>query len=428
MNRPALLLLIAAVGALALLVGLSQTGAGQMLLGRWSFTKSIVTDRGTYFRLKVNVAYKGEQQDFDIVVGCNVRWTTYKDNGRTYEAGLIPTLFGKRMSDGAGLVVRPPNACPGQTTADGRVPPDFIPILVVYDDANTMGFGTAYVTEDAYHNPLSVLTYGGATIEKATRAEFDEFRASQQNIVTPAMYFSDSPPELEMRNLQAPPVMFGQNCYGYARFRLVGEQRVAAQRYWPADHPEYWRPKTQTEVNEIYGASPMTQMMETDAENAAPHLKLYLTLGLEPDAPSYGAPTHSGNGLIPRKTVFPASVYPNAGAWVRVPTSSDLFSTAWSVANNGPRVGASVDFREGRTKGFAYCWWDPIWYVKRNPDSGDRNDAVVSAYYSKWAVDLVDGIPVVAPTHKDEAFFFVQRDEFVFRRFLISLDSTRGDV
>ncbi len=144
----------------------------------------MTNDRSIYYRLKVKLAYQGEPQDFDIVVGCDVRETFYKEGGSTYEAGLIPTVFGRRMSDGKGLVVRPPRACRGETTANGRVQPDLLPLVIVYDDADRLDFGIAYLSEDAYENPLSVLKFGGVTIEKSTRGEFDEFRRTQTNLVS----------------------------------------------------------------------------------------------------------------------------------------------------------------------------------------------------------------------------------------------------
>ena len=129
----------------------------------------------------MKLAYKGEPQDFNIVVGCNVREIFYKEGGSTYEAGLIPSVFGRRMNDGRGLVVRPPRACRGETTANGQVEPDLLPVIVVYDNADTLDFGIAYLSEDAYESPLSVLKFGGASIEAATRADFDKFRREQTN-------------------------------------------------------------------------------------------------------------------------------------------------------------------------------------------------------------------------------------------------------
>ena len=173
------------------------TGIGPLLLGRWSFIQWAETDRGTYFRVKVDVDYKGEPQPFDIVVGCNVRRIRYKDGSGTYEAGLIPTVYGRRMSDGQALVVRPPDACNGQTTANGKVPPNFIPLMIVYDDADTLDFGIAYLSDDAYASPLSDLTFHEASIETATREEFDDFRENgSPNVVTPNSYFSLQPKDV----------------------------------------------------------------------------------------------------------------------------------------------------------------------------------------------------------------------------------------
>jgi hypothetical protein len=100
-------------------LALPLIGEVRALLGGWSFTKSVEVispdqDRGYYYRLKVNLAYKGEPLDFDIVVGCRVRITTYKDNDRTVEVGVVPTVFGLKTKDEQGVAVhtqRLPVAC-----------------------------------------------------------------------------------------------------------------------------------------------------------------------------------------------------------------------------------------------------------------------------------------------------------------------------
>ena len=112
------------VAVVAVLAGLwaTTTESGRLFTGRWSFIDKAEVDRGTYFRLKADFAYKGEPQHFDVVVGCNVLNIRYKDGSGTYEAGLVPTVYGQRMSDGKAVVVRPPDACRGDTTANGGVP------------------------------------------------------------------------------------------------------------------------------------------------------------------------------------------------------------------------------------------------------------------------------------------------------------------
>src|SRR4051812_49813300 len=85
------------LGATALVI---RPGISQAPSASASFTKSVEVDRGTYFRLKVKLTYRGEPQDFDIVVGCNVRQTNYRDSSRSLEIGLLPSVFGRRMRDG----------------------------------------------------------------------------------------------------------------------------------------------------------------------------------------------------------------------------------------------------------------------------------------------------------------------------------------
>src|SRR5215203_5316953 len=63
----------------------------------WSFTKSVERDRGVHYRLKVKLTYKGEPEDFDIVVGCNLLQINYKDNSRTvkdFDCANSPLCFG----------------------------------------------------------------------------------------------------------------------------------------------------------------------------------------------------------------------------------------------------------------------------------------------------------------------------------------------
>jgi hypothetical protein len=412
---------LAAVAIAAALFALSRTDAGQALLGRWSFTKSLVVHQGYYFRLKVKLAYKGEPQDFDIVVGCNVRVTTYKDNSNTYEAGLVPTVFGRRMSDGKGLVVRPPDACPGQTTANGKVPKEFIPLIIVYDDATTMGFGTAYATEDAYHNPLSVLTFGQATIETATRADFDAFRTRETNIVTQQMYFADSEPELKKRGLLRPAVMFGGVCMGYARFRLIGGARAAAQILRPPARRKYWVPSTE-EGAKISDAWP-AKMMQSDREDATPQLRHDLYASFDSPA-NRGIAMLSGSHPLFSPATIPATVYPDIGDWVRLPWPSDPGAAAEALQRSGPRVGASVDYRNGTTLGFAYCWVPATWYPPL-PETGET--PLRQSYNAMPGRNLVDGIDVFGEWHGAPSFI-IEDDEFLLTRFQFYLDSVRGDV
>ena len=179
------------------LAGLLLVGApfanveGQPPLKGDSFTKSIDNktagqDRGYYYRFKASYAYKGEPLDFDIVVGCNVSIATYKDNSRSVEVGIAPMVYGLKMKDGHGVVIKPPEACRGETTENGKVPAALLPLVVTYEDADHPWFGLAYASEDAYESPISELKFFGATIGRASFEEWQDWRKTEasKNFIT----------------------------------------------------------------------------------------------------------------------------------------------------------------------------------------------------------------------------------------------------
>ena len=325
------------------------------LFGGWSFTKSVVRDTGTYYRLKVDVTYKDEPQHFDIVVGCNVLQINYKDGDRTREVGLIPSAFGRRMSDGRGLVVRPPQACNGETTANQRIPPDLLPLMVVYDDAETLAFGTAYLSDDAYDNPMSVLKFSGATIETASRAEFEQFRREQPNLVKRASYHAASgPAALAARGLPPPDTPMGTGCRGYARFRLFGAEREQAHAMWPAERPHYWHP---TSSDEQFAIDPTIydRPMQTDRAGAPLYPRYALMPGLNVEIADRGMPRRHPVAWIQNRPVQ-LSYYPDVGPWIALPWPSNAAARAEELFRDGEHAEANVDFRNGATRGFGYCF------------------------------------------------------------------------
>lgn len=243
---------VAAIAVAVLLLGaglvLLVERAG-VLFGGLSFTKSVKVespgqDHAIYYRLKVNLAYKGEPLDFDIVVGCRVSITTYKDNDRTVEVGVAPMAYGLKMKDGRGVVVRPPEACRGETTDNGKVPAALLPLVVTYENAEQPWFGLAYASEDAYASPMSELKFSGATISKATREEWQEWRRTEapKNFVTYELLGINEKNRWDKPRWKPGYRAMGSICYGFSRLKLPESVREAVRRYWPAGRPEYWYP------------------------------------------------------------------------------------------------------------------------------------------------------------------------------------------
>lgn len=409
---------IAFIGFFAL-----RTDIGQALFGHWSFVRSIQEDHGTYYRLKVKLAYRGEPQDFDIVVGCNVRQINYKDGSRTYEAGLVPTVFGRRMNDGKGLVVRPPRACEGQTTANGMVQPDLLPIVVVYDDADTLDFGTAYLSKDAYESPLSVLKFDGATIERATRADFDKFRKVETNLVTRQSYHSALTSDQDLKSLNFTRLVrsFGRLCSAYERVLIPAEVRDLVRQNWPVDRPNYWLPDSSEAEKQIRRALYESEKIQSDRSTDIP--RRWDALSNRGNA-ERGLETRIGGGLVASRSldVYPPAFYPATEDFIAHWWPLDWKQWPTFVANKSRFASSIVDFRNGMTRGFAYC------------GSGLRPTAEQRETFDlagrKPRVFRVDGQDVASkrPVGAAGDTWIFERDESVFINLWFYLESTRGDV
>jgi hypothetical protein len=221
----------------------------RLLFGGRSFTKSVeVTTagptRGYYYRVKASYTYKGEPLDFDVVVGCNVSVTTYKDNGRTVEVSIAPMVYGLKMKDGRGVVIELPKACRGETTENGKVPETFQPLIVTYQSADAPWFGLAYATEDAYASPISELKFFGATISRATFEEWQEWRRTEaaKNFVTYELLGINKANIWEAIQWKPGYRAMGSECRGFSFVKIPEAVRDAMRPFWPSTKPRYWYP------------------------------------------------------------------------------------------------------------------------------------------------------------------------------------------
>jgi len=408
-------LAIAAVGWVLM------TAYGQI----WSFTKIAHVDRGTYFRLKVDVDYRGEPQHFDIVVGCNVVGIEYKDGSSTREVGLVPTVYGRRMPDGKGLVVRAPDACHGETTANGAVPADFMPVMIVYDDANTLGFGIAYMVDEAYDSPRSLMKFGKASVEKATRPEFDDFRKNgQPNLVTREQYHSAQPQDVvEKMGLRKVHPAFGRTCWTYSRALIPDELRASVRKYWPANRPRYWmipEYKSLTELREIFQGK---SFLRDDGRNIK---ATGSWAGAE--QPSHGALRRDGGSMIPLGALggtpkapafYPVASDVSEATWPLDPADWPTFIEQLASVNS-----LDVDLRGGENRGFSYCYQQPDFSInpylskllQTKPATFTVNHTVVEPSPNKWSPMLGNMITIF------------EDDQFMYGFGNFYLESTRGDV
>lgn len=425
--KVAFFFLLVVAAFLGAVVAAQRSPVFQALRGNWDFVKSVQRETGTYYRLRVKLTYKGEPQDFDIVVTCGGRQINYADGGRTSELGVTPSVFGRRMSDGKGLVVHPPQACRGETTENGGVAPDFLPAVIVFDDAETLAFGTAYMSDDAYDSPLSDLSFGGATIERADRAAFEQFRREQPNLVKRTSYWTRiGASALRDRGLSAARIPMGVVCFSYARYRLFGQGKERAHELWPAERPRFWLPATQQDSESIH---PFTygRPVLTDHDGATPYPANQVMQ--HEFVSTLGMPRRALDRREKHPQFLASSYYPDIGGWIALPWPRDAATRGESLLQNGPHIGASIDFRNGATRGFGYC--RPV--VSEFPTGMEYSDPYKNPsipYVRLPQVNFIDGVEVSGRSNwgMNGPSLIVERDEFVFRPFIFGVASLWGDV
>lgn len=295
-----------------------------------------------------------------------------------------------------------------------------MPIVVVYDSADTLDFGTAYISDDACESPLSVLTFGGATVEAATRREFEAFRRTQPNLVTRESYWSRAPDDvLKRMNIGRAPAIWAHVCEGYKRFRIPDNARAGVQEHWPESHPEYWITGTYEAARQpnVFGNG-FTQPIQTDREGDDRHpLTAFNWPG--DDAADFGAmrraPTPGG--------ALAASYYPSSDDYRFDKWPRDRKEWPEYIAAQRTLADVTISFGNTQARGLAYC------FVRVFPGSDllNRNDsrriaARVDSYDVPYPEEKLGGPPRETP------MLIFERDEYVFQFFRFYLESTRGDV
>lgn len=404
------------IGTLAACVWLARSWLGDLpFIG--GFTKS-VNANSYFYRLKASYLHGTEPVDFDIVVGCNVRVTTYGDNSTSYDAFRDPVVFAKRTADAAAVMLMVPDACMGYTTANGQVPADLLPGVVWFDSKDDLSLGIGYVAEDAFENPKSKLKFLGASIEKASLADWEAFRPiAAQNLVDPKIFThtQDPPSEAEVRaNLwnktkldkwTRPSVQ----CFGVARFHIDDNPEVKEilDRLWPKSKPRFWAPRKQdvgTVHDLLIGWEPKARFGGYKPDE-------YYTGGL----PGSGFPTRARGGNIRN------AMHYHKLPWEPFPLKADD-GVPWAR----PELGASsatifrdIELDGGANRGFVYCYaMYRFW--------GAVGKLHLPSYLDRSFVTRVDGETIATDysnhlRHNVPQRFF-ERDEYYYQIVTIGLN------
>ncbi len=335
--------------------------------GNWSFTKDIRQFEGRFFRMVVKLDYQGEPQTFDFVVGCQVKSILYQDGSRSRDVGFIPAVYGRRMKDNKAVVIRPPDVCNGETTTGGEVPAAFMPLIVVYDNADALDMGLAYLSDDAYDSPESDLKFHSAEILASSRAEFDaDGKSGVPNLITREKFWSAQPDGVALaEGLRAIRPQYSKTCTFAQRYRLPDIVRERAREFWPATRPVYWFPASYDEEQAILKGLFSTNNESNREYWVQPEAggERHMISSFRFSALDYGMarrnvedwihPTPFGRRTESKPIVayYPVTSSISQRNWPTDPTQWDQF-----VADLKDPTARIIGTAGGRNRGFGACW------------------------------------------------------------------------
>lgn len=207
-------------------------------------------DRSTYYRVQASYLYLGERVDFDIQVGCNVYVSVGLDRDRSMMTGLAPMAYGLPMKDGGGLVIVPPKACGGETSENGKIPSNYIPYPITFEDYTKPFEGLGYQSTEAFDSPISKLKFIDAKVTASTKEAFEAWRTTEapKNIIKPHMltFKLGDPFGTQGEYKWRPGGYFPDTCFRLNRAELPKEARPRISQDWPTERPKYWIPTFET--------------------------------------------------------------------------------------------------------------------------------------------------------------------------------------
>jgi len=211
-------------------------------------------------------------------------------------------------------------------------------------------------------------------------------------------------------------------CVGYKRYLLPPDIRESVDKYWPKEQPRYWVLDNFDVASDIGRALQQSKAIRSDTDRDPPHRFDDLGPVSASDA-DYGLPTRAGGGSVSTApplpiTLFPPAYYPATNDYRLDRWPADRSKWTAYVAEHKDLADVDIDFRNGVTRGFAYCFVSifpnteltPYLEGKRIVGRIDRD------------VIVTNRTPFIAPP------MIFEHDTHVFLYFRINLESTRGDV
>ncbi|WLA64941.1 hypothetical protein [Bradyrhizobium diazoefficiens] len=277
-----------------------------------------VPPENQFFRFKAQYLVKatGEVVRFDLVRPCRAQYAkdvfgdsvglgplgTGKYEPGSYFGGV--NRFPKVTQDGHAIVVRIPLACKGETTANGKLPPDLLPFVSWFEDADDLTQGLMYATEDAYRSPLAKIEFRGASIEAASSEDFQDWLKHAAEGFRPSRDIQ-SPLGLTQHDIfGGGPI--AQFCRGVHQVAFPPELVARLAEIQPPGKPRFWN---WVAAEQAGTGEKLKALMEDTHRLRTPYRYGGLSMYDFLQTPGESSPT-SAHGAFRRPDMKPVPVFP----------------------------------------------------------------------------------------------------------------------
>jgi hypothetical protein len=326
------------------------------------------------------------------------------------------------MPDGKALAIATPDIC--VIKIDPEKGTDIIPLMVVYDNADTLSFGVAYASLDAFKSPFAELTFHGATLELATKEEFDGFRdTGEKNLITREQYYSERMSsekllaDLGLIEVNNP---FAGTCIAYKRFKIPTGAKAEIHEGWIRNGKQRFWSQTHNDAQKYgyYYKSVRQKPMETDTGLVGAGSQLD-SFPLSSRLKRYGIPKKP-----PYLSFFPVKPAVTGGNLTRDSLNPE------KLTEQVPSLFRSyVDFYGGKMRGFAYCYV-PYSRIRKMiiNESQKKNLVTQNSQVISDEQGLYLSISGAGDNMLDIPSFIYEYDQYYFELDQFGLGSTYGDI
>ncbi len=363
-----------------------------------------------FYRVKVNVTVdKKEPVLVDFVLGCRTRLRVPKSDWSMIRYVRVPLVFGARTKGGQGVLVEGPRIC--NADLKKNVPHNYLPAIFFAPDADDLEHMTAYLTERAYDQPVSRLTFQKATIEEVDKQYFENWKATATaNIVPLARNGMKSFFHGGNYPVEDPRSRSSVACEYVYRVPIPDNLKPVIRSWWPKDRPKFWVPKAENideliqlqkkagvEKSKVWTKRYKSRLAKYGRTNENYRGSLVTAGGA--NKWGLGIRRPGGGGAL-------LSQYARTGIIGLIPYSTNLAEPPYELNEPVNEVRFNLDVKNGADQGFAAC---------------RRGASISKLKYTKPAnkIYLVDGVKVgeVSTNYLMRLnLSLVEEDKFFFKR------------